>query len=61
MRKQGMVARGRPVMSTRERICAIEIEDPVPLALILAPVWPLAVAKPRRACRMEIRFHGFAG
>ena len=25
-----MVALGRLVMSTRERICAIEIEDPVP-------------------------------
>lgn len=27
MRKQGMVALGRLVMSTRERVCAIEIED----------------------------------
>ena len=57
VRKTGMVALGRLVMSTCERICALEIEDPVPLALILAPVWPLAVAKPRRACRREIRFH----
>jgi DNA end-binding protein Ku len=27
MKKKGMVARGRLVMSTRERICAIEIEE----------------------------------